>query len=144
MVAALNHETVFTVLGEAARRRSSRSLAAQLILSAVTGASVLVMVPHWWSVAFLAGWSAAYSAWGLLSRYAETRGLHARSFRALLVMVAGLGTAFAITGLLGIGLAFYTGNAAGAKTTCGPRSTSAYCQASAHPRQATGPLPLPK
>ena len=144
MVAArLSHDTVFTVLGEAARQRSPRSLKAQLILSLVTSASILVMAPHWWSVAFLSGWSAAYSTWGLLNRYAESRRLHARSFRALLVMVTGLGTAFAIAGLLGIGLAFYTGNAAGAKTTCGPRSTSAYCQASTHPRQATGPL-LPK
>jgi len=144
MVAAhLNHETVFTVLGEAARRRSTRSLAAQLILSLVTGASILVIAPNWWSIAFLASGSAAYSAWGLLSRYAETRGLHARSFHALLVMVSGLGAAFAIAGLWGLGLAFYTGDAPGAKTTCGPRSTSAYCQASAHPSQATGAL-LPK
>ena len=143
VLAHLNHETVFTVLGEAARQRSPRSLAAQLILSVVTAASILAIVPHWWSVAFLAGCSAAYSAWGLLSRYAETRGLQARSFHALLVIVTGLGTAFAIAGLWGIGLALYTGDAAGAKTTCGPRSTSAYCQASTHPRQATGPL-LPK
>ena len=142
MVASLNHETVFTVLGEAVRKRRPRSLVAQLILSVVTGASILLIAPHWWSVAFLAGWSATYSAWGLLSRYAETRELHARSFRAFLVMVAGLGTAFAIAGLWGIGLAFYTGEAPGAKTTCGPRSTSAYCEALAHPAKATGPLIL--
>src|SRR5262245_58864259 len=127
VIAHPNHETIFTVLGEAARRRSSRSLAAQLILSAVTAGSILLMAPEWWSVAFLAGWSATYSAWGLLAHYAESRGLHARSFHALLVMVAGLGAAFAVVGAIGIGLAFYTGNAAGAKTTCGPRSTSAYC-----------------
>jgi hypothetical protein len=142
MVASLNHETVFTVLREAVRRRTPRSLATQLGLSVVTGASILLIAPHWWSIAFLAGWSGTYSAWGLLARYAETRMLHARPFRALLVMVAGLGTAFAIAGLWGIGLAFYTGEAPGAKTTCGPRSTSAYCQASLHPPQAAGPLIL--
>src|SRR5262245_28719047 len=122
MVTALNHETVFTVLGEAARRRSTRSLAAQLILSVVIAGSILPLVPQWWSFAFLAAWSATYSAWGLLARYAETRGLHARSFHALLVMVAGLGAAFAVAGAIGLGLLFYTGEAAGAKTTCGPRS----------------------
>jgi len=141
MVAAhLNHETVYTVLGEAARRRGSRSLAAQLILSLVTGASILVMAPHWWSIACLAGWSAAYSVYGLLVRLAGARERLGRSFNALLVAVAALGTAFALAGVIGIGFAFYTGDAAGAKTTCGKRSTNARCEAWANPPVTTGPV----
>jgi hypothetical protein len=58
----------------------------------------------------------------------------------LLVAVAALGTAFALAGVIGIGFAFYTGDAAGAKTTCGKRSTSARCEASAHPPKVSGPL----
>ena len=140
MVAAhLNHETVYTVLGEAARRRGSRSLAAQLILSLVTGASILVMAPHWWSIACFAGWSAAYSVYGLLVRVAELRA-PGRSFNALLVAVAALGTAFALAGVIGIGLALYTGDAAGAKNACGKRSTNARCEAWANPPVTTGPV----
>jgi hypothetical protein len=142
MVAAhANHETVFTVLGAAARRRGARSLAGQLILSLVTATTILVAAPHWWSLAFLAGWSAAYSAWGLLAHYAATRGLHARSFHALLVLVAGVGTALALAGVIGLGLALYTGDARGAKNShCVPGSTSERCQARKTPPVTTGPI----
>jgi hypothetical protein len=139
MVAAFGrHETVFTVLGDAARRRHVRGLVLQLIVSVAIASAILVSAPNWWSLAFLAGWSAAYSAWGLLSRFKETRNLSA--LNALLVTIAALGTALAVAGIIGVGLAFYTGDAGGAKTTCGKNSTNKHCQA---PSPAQGPIRLP-
>ena len=130
------HETVFTVLGNAARQRRTHSLAGQLVASVVIGVAVLILAPQWWSLAFLAGWSAAYCAWGLLVRVAES---HAdrRSLRALLTTIATLGTALAIAGIIGVGLAIYSGDAASAKVTCGRHSTSKRCQALEHPAELT-------
>jgi hypothetical protein len=119
MVAAFGRpETVFSVLGQAARRRRTSTLIAQLIFSIVIGAVILVQAPNWWSLAFLAGWSASYSAWGLVVRIAESHE-HPRSLKALLTAIAMLGTALAIAGMIGVGLAIYTGDAAGAKNRCG-------------------------
>jgi hypothetical protein len=126
MVAAFgHHETVFTVLGQAARKRGPRSLALQLIVSGAIATAILLSAPHWWSIAFLAGWSAAYSAWGLLVRLYEKR--EKRSLKALLVGIATLGTALAVAGVIGIGLAIYSGDAAGAKNRCGRKSTLPRC-----------------
>ena len=133
MVAAFGRpETVFTVLGEAARKRRAGTLIAQLVVSLVIGAAILVRAPGWWSLAFLAGWSAAYSAWGLVVRIAESHE-HPRSLRALLTTIATLGTALAIAGIIGIGLAIYSGDAAGAKNTCGRNSTIKRCQSLERP-----------
>lgn len=140
MVAAFGrHETVFTVLGAAARKRAVRSLVLQLIASIVVAAVILVSVPRWWSLAFLAGWSAAYSTWGLLVRLVEAR--DARGLNTLLVTIAALGTALAVAGVIGVGLAIYSGDAAGAKNACGRNSTSKRCQAFANPVPARGPIP---
>jgi len=136
MVAAFgHHETVFTVLGQAARKRSARSLAVQLVVSGAVATAILLSAPHWWSVAFLAGWSAAYSAWGLLVRLSERR--EAKSLEALLVAIATLGTALAIAGIVGIGLAIYSGNGRGVKNACGKGSTNELCQAFANPTPVT-------
>ena len=136
MVAAFGRqETVFTVLGQAARRRGAKSLAVQLIVSGAMATAILLSAPHWWSVAFLAGWSAAYSAWGLLVRLYEKQ--EARSLRALLVAIATLGTALAIAGVVGIGLALYSGNARGVKNACGRNSTNELCQAFRNPAPVT-------
>lgn len=135
------HDTVFTVLGNAARQRSALSLAVQLVVSAILGATVLIAAPQWWSLAFLAGWSAAYSAWGLLARVAEGDEEHRRSLRAILTTIATLGTALAIAGIIGIGLAIYSGDAAGAKNgRCVNNATSKRCQVWQHPAQ---PVKLP-
>ena len=134
MVAAFGRpETVFTVLGEAARRRNSWSLTAQLIASAIVALTILLIAPHWWSLAFLAGWSAAYAAWGLVVRVAEHQEGRRRSLRAVLATIAPLGTALAIAGIIGIGLAIYSGDAAGAKNRCGRNSTAKRCQPVQHP-----------
>jgi ABC-type phosphate transport system permease subunit len=141
MVAAHAHtETVFTVLGDAARRRGSGSLAGQLVLSAAAATAILIAAPQWWSLAFLAGWSAAYSAWGLLVRFVEAREAHARPLHALLVTIAAVGTALAIAGMIGVGLAVYSGNARGVKDACGKGSTNRLCQAWANPTKTSGPI----
>ena len=140
MVAAFGRrETVFTVLGDAARKRGVPGLVLQLIVSGAIATTILVSAPHWWSLAFLAGWSAAYAAWGLLVRLKEK--WDASALNALLVAIAALGTALAIAGIVGVGLAFYTGDAGGAKTTCGKHSTSKYCQAWRNPTPTTRPIP---
>ena len=145
MVAALfRHETVYTVLGDAARKRGSRSLTAQFILSVGAATLILVTAPQWWSLAFLAGWSAAYSAWGLVARVAESHDMHPRSLRALLTTIAALGTALAVAGIIGVGLAIYSGDAASAKVTCGKHSTNKYCNGLKHPPPSSGSvLPIP-
>jgi hypothetical protein len=140
VLAHAGHETVFTVLGDAARRRGSRSLAGQLVLSAAAAATILIAAPQWWSLAFLAGWSAAYSAWGLLVRFVEARDGHARSLPAMLVTVAAVGTALAIAGIIGVGLAVYSGNARGVKDACGKGSTNRLCQAWANPTKTSRPI----
>ena len=138
MVAAFGRpETVFTVLAESARRRRTVTLLVQFAASAVIAGAILFSAPHWWSIAFLAGWSAAYSAWGLVVRVAEGDDAHQRSFAALLNTIAALGTALAVAGIIGVGFAIYSGNAAGAKTTCSKNSTNKYCQAWQHPEKLT-------
>jgi ABC-type phosphate transport system permease subunit len=139
MVAAFEpHETVFTVLGDAARKRSARSLVVQLVLSGAIAAAIMTGAPRWWSFAFLAGWSATYSAWGLLVRLRERESTTTQLLGALMTAIAALGTVLAIAGIIGIGLAIYLGDAAGAKNRCGRGSTSPRCQASAHPPAAFG------
>ena len=134
-----NHETVFTVLGLAARRRGVPGLVGQLVLSTAVASAIIVAEPQWWSLGFLAGWSAAYSAWGLLVRVDDQQA-SAHSLGPVLKAIAAVGTALAIAGIIGIGFALYTGDALGAKNSrCVPHATSQRCVA--QPRQATGPLP---
>ena len=139
MVAAFGrHETVFTVLGESARRRSSRVLITQFLISAGTAVGILLAAPHWWSVAFLAGWSAAYAAWGLVARVAESHEEPRRSLNAVLATIATLGTILAIVGIMGLGLAIYSGDAVGAKNgKCVKNATSRRCQAYDQPPKLT-------
>lgn len=141
MVAAHGHETVFTVLGDAARKRTSHSLAVQLFLSGAAAGAILLAAPQWWSLAFLAGWSAAYSAWGLLVRFVEGREAHPRPLDALLMAIVAAGTALAIAGIIGVGLAIYAGNARGIKDACGAGSTNERCQAFANPTKVSRPIP---
>jgi len=131
------HDTGFTVLGESARRRSSRVLIAQLIVSAGLATTLMVAARNWQWLAFLAGWSAAYSAWGLVARVAESHEEHRRLLNAMLTTIAALGTALAIAGIIGVGLAIYSGDAASAKVTCGRNSTNERCRTLEHPPKLT-------
>jgi hypothetical protein len=136
------HDTVFTVLGTAARQRGARSLGLQLVVSAVIAVAVFVAAPHWWSLAFLAGWSATYAAWGLVARVAESGDRHRRSLGAILTTIATLGTALAIAGIIGVGLLIYSGDAVGAKNgRCVKNATSKRCQASQQQPAQTIKLP---
>ena len=141
MVAAHPHsETVFSVLGDAARRRGPHSLAAQLVLSSAAAAAILLAAPQWWSLAFLAGWSAAWSAWGLLVRFHEVREAHPRPLDALLVTIAAAGTTLAIVGIVGVAIALFTGNGKSPYNACGAGATDARCQAWANPTRTSGPI----
>ena len=140
MVAAHGQETVYTVLGAAARRRGAAGLFLQLVVSVAATTALLVAVPQWWSLAFLSGWSAAYAGWGLLARVAESREAPATSLSVTLKSIAVLGTVLAIAGVVGIGLALYSGNARGVKEPCGVNATSKYCRAMLHPTQSQGPI----
>lgn len=142
MIALRANETVFSVLGESARRRGAPGLVAQLVVSVAAMTAILVAAPQWWSLAFLAGWSAAYAAWGLIVQAVEARQGHGRSLDALLVTIAALGTALAVAGIIGVGMAFYTGDAGGAKTKCGRASKSEQCRAWANPAPVSK-LPIP-
>ena len=62
-------------------------------------------------------------------------------FLALLVAIATLGTPLAVAGIVGVGLAIYSGNAQGVKQPCGKNSTNELCQAFAHPTPAKHPIP---
>ena len=141
MVSAHPHsETVFSVLGDAARRRGARSLFAQLILSVVVAAAIIFGAPQWWSLAFLAGWSVAWSAWGLLVRFVEAREPHPRPLDALLVTLAAAGTTLAIVGIVGVAMALFTGNGKSPYNACGKGATDARCQAWANPSRTSGPI----
>jgi hypothetical protein len=139
MVAAHGHETVFTVLGAAARRRGAVGLFVQLVVSVAVTTALLVAAPHWWSLAFLSGWSAAYAGWGLLVRVADPIEAPA-SLQVTLKSIAVLGTVLAVAGVIGMGLALYSGNAQGVKQPCGVNATSKYCRALANP--TPGPSPI--
>lgn len=141
MVAAqAHHDTVFSILGDAARRRAARTLAAQLVLSAVTGASIVLVAPQWWSIACLAGWSAAYSAWGLLVRRVEAKPAHARVLDAALAAIAATGATLAFVGLIGLAMALFTGTGRSPYNACGQGATDARCQAWEKPPVTTGPI----
>lgn len=131
-------DTVFSVLGDAARRRRLPGLVVQFAVSAIICAAILLLAPQWWSLAFLAGWSASYAAWGLVVRVAEARPWQERFKHALLVGIATVGTVLAVAGVIGVGLAFYTGHGAGIKNACGKGSTNELCQ---QPAVTSRPLP---
>ena len=139
MVAALGKaDTLFSVLVEAARRRSQRSLALQSAIAFVTAVLFAIRVPSVWPVVALALSVSAYGVWGLLDRGAERR----VSRRALLVMLATLGTVSAMVGLIGFALGAFTGTGKSPYEPCGPGASSRYCQAQRHP-QPVSKLPIP-
>jgi hypothetical protein len=58
----------------------------------------------------------------------------------MLVTIAAVGTALAIAGIIGVGLAIYSGNARGVKNACGKGSTNRLCQAWANPTKVSGQI----
>jgi hypothetical protein len=139
MVAALaDNSTIYRVLASAARFRSPRSLAYQLISCMIVGATILALAPNWWPAAALVGTAATYASWGLLDHFGASASGRSRSVvRHLLMLVAGAGTGFALAGLIGIALAFWAGSGRSPYDACGPNATHARCEAMRRPRTAT-------
>jgi hypothetical protein len=142
MVAALaNGESLFGVLGTAARRRTVPGLAIQLLVCGAIGALILAVAPAWWPVASLLGAPTGYAAWGLLARRLDrsppdSLALHEASFA-----VAVTGTVCALAGILGLALALYTGEGRSPYNACGTDATHPRCRAWADP--PSGRLPIP-
>jgi hypothetical protein len=137
MVAALlHHDTIFTVLGDAARQRRPRGLLAQLAICLAAGIALLLMAPRWWSVAALAGAVASHAAWGLAAAYLAPR-TPGTTLQHVPPLIGGLGTALAAAGLLGLAAALFTGTGRSPYTPCGPGARSAYCRATTSPPPTT-------
>lgn len=135
MVAALlHHATIYSVLGEAARKRGRRGLVIQLTACAITGGALLVVAPQWWSMSALLGAVACYAAWGLtVTPFGAASGRLTR----VPIAVAALGSTLAVAGLLGLAAAMFTGHGRSPYTPCGPGANSAYCRATTAPPTTT-------
>jgi hypothetical protein len=135
MVAALlHHATIYSVLGQAARRRGRRGLVFQLAICVITGGALLAVAPHWWSVAAILGAVACYAAWGLA---VSSVGVAAGRLTQLPIAVAVLGSTLAAAGLFGLAAAMFTGHGRSPYTPCGPGANSAYCRATTAPPSTT-------
>ena len=136
-----NPESVFAVLDAAARKRSTRTLALQLVFSAGLATAIVAATPHWWYIAALLGAPACYAFWGLLTVSADRRTGGPAVPRILAFGTAAAGTLLALAGASGLALALFTGHGRSPYNACGPSSTTAQCQAWAHPPPARFPLP---
>jgi hypothetical protein len=105
--------TVFGVFAMRARRRSTRSLARQVIACALATVSLLVFVPTWWPIGAALAAGACYAAWGLLDRRPRF-GLMDVGLRTLAALTAVL----ALTAVVGVGLAAFTGDGRSPYGTC--------------------------
>ena len=134
MVAAVVNETIFSVLGEVARARRRHVLVFQCVAGLVPGALLVVSAAAWWPASALLAAVAAHGLWGLtVSAVEEGRGSHTRIVRLVARLIAVLGVAFAMSGMIGVGVAMFTGHGRSPYNPCGPGATSAYCRAQAHP-----------
>jgi hypothetical protein len=113
--------TVFEVFATRARRRSRRSLVNQTVACTVTGVLVLLLNLSWWPVATALAAGACYAAWGLLDREARSR-FTDPALRVLAIIAAIL----AITAVVGVGLAAFTGDGRSPYGTCYDASGRAF------------------
>lgn len=114
-------ETVFDVFAARARRRSRKSLVEQAVACTVAGLFIVLTVVRWWPVAAGLGAGTCYAAWGLLDREARSR-FSTLALRGL----AAIAAIFAITAVLGIGLAAFTGDGRSPYGTCYDPNGRAY------------------
>ncbi len=105
--------TVFDVFAARARRRTETSLVDQAGVCAASALIILVFFASWWPAAAALGAGASYAAWGLLDRRAGSR-LATPALRVLAVAAA----IFAITAVVGVGLAAFTGDGRSPYGTC--------------------------
>jgi hypothetical protein len=137
MVAALPHNaTIFSVLGDAARRRTTRGLVMQLVICVALSGALLIVAPQWWSVAALLGAIASYAAWGVWAA-GSTRAAPVPALQHVPHLIASLGTALAAAGLVGLAAALFTGTGRSPYTPCGRGASSAYCRATTSPPPTT-------
>lgn len=106
-------ETVFGVFAARARQRSPRSLVEQAVGCTVSGVFVFLVLPPWWPVAAGLVAAACYAAWGLLDRRPRSR-LTGTALRVLATFTA----VFAFIGVVGVGLAAFTGDGRSPYGTC--------------------------
>jgi asparagine N-glycosylation enzyme membrane subunit Stt3 len=114
-----NGGSVFTVLGERARAGSRRRLAGYLIAGLAAAVSITVFARPWWPAAALALSFAAFGVYGLVVRGRAVRRGSPRD--AVRIVVAGAGTIAAAAFVVGLFLAWFTGDAIGTYT---PRKAS--------------------
>lgn len=120
--------TVYTVLADTARTRSTRWLATEGGVGAAVAAGVLLLAPHWWPLAAVLASVAAYAAWGLLDR-APAAG-HTRTWRAVQRALVVAATASVIAALAGTAVRLFWGDAPGPYGACYRADGRAYpCRA---------------
>ena len=140
MVAAvMRADTVFSVLGDVARRRTPRSLALQCGIALGIAAFVGLTRPNLWAAVAIAITVGVHGAWGLLARVEDRS--PAASRRAILVALSALGTLSAIVGLVGFAVGAFTGTGKSPYDPCGPGARQPSCQAYAHPKASKLPIP---
>jgi hypothetical protein len=105
--------SVFQVFAARARRRSRRSLLAQAIGCLVAAGATIPLAASWWPVAAILGAAASYASWGLVDR--QPRFIHNR---LALRVLAAVTTIFMLLGVIGIGLAAFTGDGRSPYGTC--------------------------
>ena len=98
-------DSVFDVFATRARHRSRRSLVNQAVACILAGVLVLLLDLSWWPVVAALTAGACYAAWGLLDREPRSR-LTIPALLALAIIAA----VFAITAVVGVGLAAFTGD----------------------------------
>ncbi|GLC24685.1 hypothetical protein rosag_11980 [Roseisolibacter agri] len=107
--------TVYTVLADAARTRSTRWLATEGAVTVAVVAGVLLLAPRWWPLAALLASVAAYAAWGLLDRAPAG---HARAWRAVQRLLVVAATASVVAALAGTAVRLFWGDAPGPYGAC--------------------------
>ncbi len=129
--------SIYAVLGDAARRRSVRSLAMQSTWCGCVAVFVWRAWPTLWSIGALLLMGALYAAWGLLDRARVSRTAPQPIMRQLSLLLASAATGLAIVGVVGLGAAMFAGHGHSPYDACGPRATTAHCYALKNPVRVT-------
>lgn len=136
-VARVPRATVYTVLADTARSRSTRWLRTEGGAAALAGAGVLLLAPRWWPLAALLASVVAYAAWGLLDR-APAGGARRAAQRALVVAA----TVSVVAALAGTAVRLFWGDAPGPYGACYRDDGRAYPCKARQGLPTVGRLPL--
>jgi len=105
--------TVYTVLADTARARSTRWLATEGGVAALVAVTVLLLAPRWWPLAALLASVVAYAAWGLLDRAP-----HGRAYGAVQRALVVAATVSVVAALAGTAVRLFWGDAPGPYGAC--------------------------